>query len=203
MESKIDYELSDSHLVSLIRENNEDAKDFLYEKYSPMIHKEVNRVKKIGLSLGIELADLSQEAMLAFSNAINNYNENEDAKFITFATLCVRRKLINYIAKYSSNKNKIFKDSIPLDSNYYSSNLSLVDTLKDGKEKDPLSKVMTTELVEEINNDIKQLSDNEKMALKYSLDGLNIEDIANLMNMTSKQIYNLIYRARQKLKNKL
>ena len=90
-----DYEITDSELIQKINDNNEDAKDYLYERYSNLIHKEVNRVRKLGKDKGIEYSDLLQEAMLAFSEAINRYDDTNNVKFITFATLCIRRKLIN------------------------------------------------------------------------------------------------------------
>ena len=84
MESKIDYTVNDSELVLFVRENVDDeAKDFLYDKYTPLIHKEINRVKKRAIALGVEMADLSQEAMLAFSHAINNFNEQDHKKKVS------------------------------------------------------------------------------------------------------------------------
>ena len=175
MVSKIDYELNDAKLINSIRENNDEAKDYLYTKYSPLIHKEINRVRPQAYVLGIDLSDLSQEAMLAFTNAINSYDENANVKFITFATLCIRRKLLNMLAKYSTNKNMAMKTSIPLDSNIEDSNSTLIDFLKDSDEKDPL--------------------------IQQSIQGKSVEEISKILNMTPKQIYNLIYRARGKIKS--
>lgn len=199
MELKTDQELSDSQLLFLIRESNEDAKDFLYEKYSPMIHKEINRVKNIAYTLGIDYADLSQEAMLGFSNAINYYNEDEPVKFLTFAILCVRRKLYNLFKKHTTNKNSFLKATLTEREN--EDNLSYIENLSDLIGYEPLNKMITEESIEETVRLIKEkLSDNEKKALLYNLEGKTVEETAKKMKMTSKQIYNLLYRARQKLK---
>lgn len=201
MESKIDYEISDSNLVISVRENNDDAKDYLYEKYSPLIHKEINRYKKKASILEIEFADLSQEAMLAFSHAINNYNEEEEVKFITFATLCIRRRLSNFVAKYTTNKNKIMTSSVALDAVMDDEKTSLVDQLKSVRFDDPLRKMINSETLSEVKKTIdEELSENEKIALGYDLDGRSSVEIADLMHMNTKQIYNLIHRARTKIK---
>ncbi len=202
MVSKIDYELNDAKLINSIRENNDEAKDYLYTKYSPLIHKEINRVRPQAYVLGIDLSDLSQEAMLAFTNAINSYDENANVKFITFATLCIRRKLLNMLAKYSTNKNMAMKTSIPLDSNIEDSNSTLIDFLKDSDEKDPLNHMITNESIDEINKVIlEKLSENERIAFQQSIQGKSVEEISKILNMTPKQIYNLIYRARGKIKS--
>ncbi len=201
MELKTNYEIGDSELVYLVSENSDEAKDFLYEKYSPMIHKEINRVKKLAYTLGIDMADLTQEAMLAFSTAINNYNDEEETKFLTFATLCVRRKLQNYLDKYSTNKVKTYNSSVALDVEIGDKGEHLVDYLKDAEGRAPLNKLINEESLVKINKSIKEkLSENERLALGYALIGMEVPDIAEKMGKTQKGVYNLIYRARQKLK---
>lgn len=201
MELRIKEYLSDDELILYVRENDEDAKDLLYEKFSPLIHKEVNRVKKRALFLGIDFADLTQEAMLAFSHAINNYKEDEEVKFITFATICIRRKLSNYMAKYDTNKNRSFSSSIPLDAKIDDSNNALVEQIESTDTVDPLKMVITDETLHEVETTIRNcLSKNERMVLQYDLEGKSVKEISRLTGMTTKQIYNLIHRARSKIK---
>lgn len=200
MESKTEYSFGDDELIFQVRENNEEAKDCIYEKYSPLIHKEINRVKRRAFALGVDAADLSQEAMLAFSHAINNFKEDEEAKFITFATLCIRRRLSNFIGKYDTNKSKIMATSIHLDESKYN-NLSLLDQIEEIISTDPLNKMINYETLNEVKKAIEEnLSDNERLALKYDTMGKSAKEIADIMGMSTKQIYNLIHRARTKLK---
>lgn len=201
MGSKIEYNLSDSELVLFIREENEFAKEKLYEKYRPLIFKEIGKFKKRADFLGIEEADLSQEAMLAFSHAINNFKDDGEAKFITFATICIQRRLSNFVSKYDTNKRKAFCSSVALDAPIDDTSTTLIDQLEDFRSNDPLSKVLNTESLDEALKVINEkLSENERMALKYDLEGKTVEEIAKMMNMNSKQIYNLVHRARTKIK---
>ena len=200
MASKIDYELNDSKLVFLVNEKNEDAKDFLFHKYNPLIHKEINRVKKIAYDVGIDMADLSQEAMLAFSDAINRYSDDEEAKFITFATICIRRKLSNYIRKHLTGKSTAEKKALALD--WVNINrVAFLDNLKDSDSKEPLNRLISDETLGEMNKKFEEkLNENEKTVLLYILDGKTITEVSVLLGLTSKQVYNLLYRARTKLK---
>lgn len=201
MASKTEYEINDSELLMFVQENHEEAKDYLYEKFSPLIHKEINRVRKRAYALGVDFSDLSQEAMLAFSHAINGYNDEEESKFMTFAVLCIRRRLANYISKFDTAKSKSLASSLAIDATVDESLNTVADLIEEPVSTDPLKKVITNETLGEVKERIEsKLSDNEKLALEYDLDGKSIEEIATLMEMSQKQIYNLIYRARYKIK---
>lgn len=200
MELKTNHEYGDSELIMLLREENDEVKDYLYTKYSPLIHKELNRVKKRSFALGIDFADLSQEAMLAFSHAINNFNEETEVKFITFATLCIRRKLSNYINKFDTNKNKVLSNSISLDVQIDDAD-SYVDNIPAADITNPLNQIINDETLKDINYVIKNsLSENERMVLQYDVMGKSASEIAELLGMNTKQVYNLIHRARTKLR---
>lgn len=203
MELKTEYEINDSELVWHIRENaNDDAKDSLYEKYTPLIYKEIYRVKKRAMALGVELADLSQEAMLAFSYAINSFDEDADVKFVTYTTVVIRRKLANYLNKFETKKNKTMVEAVSMDAPVDDENQSaFVETMEESVSTDPLRKMITNETLIEVNKAIKEkLSKNEKIVLQFDLDGKTIPEIVEMTGMSSKQIYNLIHRARSKLK---
>lgn len=197
MELKTDNDLE---LVLLVQENNQDAKDYLYQKYSALIHSEINRFKKKALALDVDFSDLSQEAMLAFSHAINSFKDDSETKFITFATICIRRRLSNFIAKFETNKNKVFSTSIALDE-VVEDGKAVLDLIEDENYTDPLRQIINSETLKEVNKMIGEiLSTNEKKVLSYDLEGKNINEIAELMNMSSKQVYNLLHRARNKVK---
>ena len=153
MELKTEYEINDSELVWHIRENaNDDAKDSLYEKYTPLIYKEIYRVKKRAMALGVELADLSQEAMLAFSYAINSFDEDADVKFVTYTTVVIRRKLANYLNKFETKKNKTMVEAVSMDAPVDDENQSaFVETMEESVSTYPLRKMITNETLIEVN----------------------------------------------------
>lgn len=197
MELKTDNDLE---LVLLVQENNQDAKDYLYQKYSALIHSEIKKFKKKAIALDVDLSDLSQEAMLAFSHAINSFKDDSETKFITFATICIKRRLANFIAKFETNKNKIMSSSLALDDEVEDGR-AVLDLIEDESFPDPLRQMINSETLKEVNKIIGEiLSDNEKKVLSYDLEGKNVDEIAKIMNMSSKQVYNLLHRARSKVK---
>ena len=70
-------EYNDFELVSLIRENNEEAREILYNKYKPIIvKKSTDQIYKLG-SYGMEINDLIQEGYIGLDNAINLDDDKE------------------------------------------------------------------------------------------------------------------------------
>lgn len=185
-------EYNDFELVSLIRENNEEAREILYNKYKPIIvKKSTDQIYKLG-SYGMEINDLIQEGYIGLDNAINCFNEKENTSFYTFALLCIDRQIITYIKKNTNNKAMVLNDAINLD---------------DGKEylfrdnTDIEGSFINKEDVKEFINLIcDSLSDIEKKVFSLKLEGYDIGEIANLLNKDTKVIYNTLHRIKYKIK---
>lgn len=185
-------EYNDFELVSLIRENNEEAREILYNKYKPIIvKKSTDQIYKLG-SYGMEINDLIQEGYIGLDNAINCFNEKENTSFYTFALLCIDRQIITYIKKNTNNKAMVLNDAINLD---------------DGKEylfRDNTdiegSFINKEDAKEFINLICDSLSDIEKKVLSLKLEGYDIGEIANLLNKDTKVIYNTLHRIKYKIK---
>lgn len=185
-------EYNDFELVSLIRENNEEAREILYNKYKPIIvKKSTDQIYNLG-SYGMEINDLIQEGYIGLDNAINCFNEKENTSFYTFALLCIDRQIITYIKKNTNNKAMILNDAINLD---------------DGKEylfRDNTdiegSFINKEDAKEFINLICDSLSDIEKKVFSLKLEGYDIGEIANLLNKDTKVIYNTLHRIKYKIK---
>ncbi len=185
-------EYNDFELVSLIRENNEEAREILYNKYKPIIvKKSTDQIYKLG-SYGMEINDLIQEGYIGLDNAINCFNEKENTSFYTFALLCIDRQIITCIKKNTNNKAMVLNDAINLD---------------DGKEylfRDNTdiegSFINKEDAKEFINLICDSLSDIEKKVFSLKLEGYDIGEIANLLNKDTKVIYNTLHRIKYKIK---
>ena len=176
----------------MIRENNEEAREILYNKYKPIIvKKSTDQIYKLG-SYGMEINDLIQEGYIGLDNAINCFNEKENTSFYTFALLCIDRQIITYIKKNTNNKAMVLNDAINLD---------------DGKEylfRDNTdiegSFINKEDAKEFINLICDSLSDIEKKVFSLKLEGYDIGEIANLLNKDTKVIYNTLHRIKYKIK---
>ena len=106
---------NDYELVALAREGNEDAINIIYQKYKPLIINKSKDAIYIVSHHGIEISDIMQEGYIALEEAIQNFSENDNSSFYTFAMLCIDRNIINFIRKNTKSRNRLLNDASPID----------------------------------------------------------------------------------------
>lgn len=191
-------EYPDSELTYLLNDNNEIAQDILYEKYKFIITAVLNKYRRVFLALNIDIEEIKQEANLAFSYAIHNYDENKNASLNTFITLCVERKVRTIIKSKETNKSKIQSEIVSLNNN---EDINLEDIIGDEK-YEPLKTIQNKDMLKYINNEVKKLlSNNELDVYNLLIQGYDYHEIAIYLNKTTKQIDNTIQRIRKKLEH--
>ncbi len=190
-------EYPDEELLYLIGENNEDAKDILYEKYKYIIEVVYSKYRKAGHALGIDYSDLYQEALLGFSDAIAKYRDDKSTKMSTFITLCVDRRLQVALNKAGRLKNKILNGTISIDGEYGPDGSSLGEIIKDDVHNDPLDDIVEKELNVLIKD---SLSKAEQEVYKLMIRGYSYSEIAQLLDKPTKSIDNTIQRIKAKIR---
>ncbi len=189
-------EYPDNELTYLLNDNNEIAQDLLYEKYNYIIKSILNKYRRVFLALNIDLEEARQEANLAFSYAIYNYNEDRDTSLNTFVTLCVERRIRAVIKSKETMKSKVQSETISLNSDNF-----LENTIADFQ-YEPSKRIENIDMLKYINSKVKDLlSDKEKEVYNLLLQGMDYQEIAINLNKTPKQVDNTIQRIRIKLKN--
>ena len=95
-----DYEaLSDEELVRLFKEGVQDVFGELAVRYILVI-----RNKSGGLyNMGIEAEDLFQEGLIALHTAVMTYRNGDGASFYTYASKCIRNRLVSAVRTVNSN----------------------------------------------------------------------------------------------------
>lgn len=198
----MDYNnLSDSELFMLVSEENEDAKDILFEKYKYIIEIIVKKYYYVASRMGVEYKELYSEALVGFSDALANFQDDKDASLATFISLCVNRRVQKILAKASTIKNKIIQESYSLDHVYEQFGIPLVDMISDNNENDPLNNMAKKEAYEELLTAIKEtLSDAEYEVYTLMVNNMDYNTIALILNKTPKQIDNTMQRIKNKVK---
>jgi len=192
-------EYPDNELSYYLHDNNEEAIDLIYDKYKYIIDVLLNKYKRVFYALNIDIEDVRQEANLAFSYAIYNYDEKKDASLNTFITLCVDRKIKSVIKKYETVKSKVFSETISYDNT--TNNISLENIIGDDT-YEPLKKLENIDTIEYIDNSVKKILSKGELEVYYLMkDGINYKEIADILGKSPKQVDNTIQRIRYKLKN--
>lgn len=193
-------EYTDEQLIDLVHENSEDAKSVLFDRYKDKIDYLIRKYTIVAKTLGIDIKDLNQEALVGFTDAILNYIPGKEASLSTYICLCVERKIKKACIKASTSKHQAMKDTLSLDYTYDDINIPLKELIED-VDSDPLIKITEQERYEELLEKIRaSLTDNELPVFELMILGLGYKDIAEVLDKESKQIDNAIQRIKGKIK---
>lgn len=199
MVSILDKKLADNELLYLIQEKNEEAGDLLFERYKHIIDISINKYLRSAYALNVDIEELKQEAMLGYVDAIHSYNDNMNMKLSSFISLCVERRLQNIIRKNNTGKIKMLKEAYSLD-NEIGEDLTLADVVGDNRNNPEVIKE-EKESVKKLREKIDStLSNSEKEVLELMLNDYSSEEIASILSVDIKRVYNATARIRMKLK---
>ncbi|MCM1364124.1 MAG: sigma-70 family RNA polymerase sigma factor [Faecalibacterium sp.] len=185
----VDYSsYTDEQLVSLCRENCKDAWNELCLRYVSVTCAEAFKFK----GCEIETEDLMQEGMFGFLSAVHSFNENGAASFKTYASTCIRNKIINAV------KSARRKKQIPFNSRFsLEDDCNIADTAMSPEEL-VISKNTADQIFAAI---YEKLSEKEAVVFKMYLLGDTYEKIAEKLSMSTKAVDGALQRARKKLRN--
>ena len=140
--------------------------------------------------------------MIAFSSAINTFDEKKDALFFTYAKTCVERRLYSLIKSSSRNKYQLLNESFSVD--LLADDAKSLENLLEDSASDPENRLMENENIKEIIKNIeKSLTDVECEVFELKISGFNYKEIAEILDKDSKAIDNAIRRIKIKAKNYL
>ena len=190
--------MNDYELIYLAQEENEIAKELLYKKYAKiinmLIYKKYPKIKK----LNIDTKDMYSISLTALNDAINFYNQNQNATFATYLTVVINNSINKYIKKYSSKKEQCINKALSLDFVY--SNQEFLNFILDYKNNPDYCISNQDEIKYLTQKAQKNLSIFEYEVYLLLLQNLNYRQIAKLLGKNPKQIDNAIQRIRRKIK---
>lgn len=188
--------MPEAGLIKRAQKGDEDALSEIFREYRGAISYSSRRY----FLKGGEREDIVQEGMIGLLRAIKAYDDTRAASFNTFATLCIRRQMINAIQTSYSSKNKIFNEAgsnfleVGEEDIYYSRrslNYYSPEEIFLGKEKvGELKKYME-----------RNLSKMEREVFDYMLVGDTYVEISERTGRSIKTIDNTIQRVRKKVKS--
>lgn len=183
-------ELKDEQLVTLSQNNDRQAVSELSLRYSKVSFG----IASTFTSNSEECADLSQEGMIGFLSAVYSYSENGKASFLTYASHCIRNKILSALRKDTSNRR--IPDSLLISLEQISDTSVDPDTPEQLLISENNAKLIVS-FIEEC------LSEQERTVLTLYLSGISYAVIAEKLNLSSKAVDSTLQRARKKLREKL
>ena len=162
----------------------------------------MRKYHNLAIKFGVDISEFEQEAYYAFSDALNSYRFDKNAKLQTFISLCIDRRLRKIIKRYSGEKAKLLNNTFSLDYDYNEDGTTLKDLISDNEQNDPLNNLTNEENYNELLKKIKeQLSDSEYEVFNYVINDFDYQTIALIINKSPKQIDNTIQRIKHKIRD--
>ena len=177
-------EYSDEELCLLSVSGDRDAEEILVKRYLRMVRV----CARPYFLAGGDSEDLIQEATFGLLKAIREFAPGHDAKFKTFAEVCIRNRILSAVATASRSKHAPLNDSVPFDSPML------------GIEASPEELYISREEeAERLTKLDQKLSPLERKILELFLHGLSYQEISEQVGRPTKSVDNAIQRIRRKV----
>lgn len=196
-----DYkDLNDYELMYMVEENSEDAKEMMYEKYRPMIHKYAKRYYSGCRNCGLEIEDFIQEGYYGVFCAYKTYNQKKDALFYTYVDLCVRSKMYNLVTRNTSLKHRVLNTSISLNKPFdVEKGIDLLDMTYDKNQLLPEDEIIIREQIERFKRFLYAQKIEDASILELYYNGFSYSDIGKLLERKKQGIIAVINRLKKRL----
>lgn len=188
----------------MVSENDESAKDLIYDKYKPIIISMACKYSKIGKGLGLELDDFIQEGYFGLFQALSNYSDNKDCLFYTYALRSISSKMHNLCVVNNTKKKQALNNSISLNTTVNDEgDSSLLELIEDKKSPNPWFMLDNYDLYKALRDNIYNAPLIEGAILELKLNGFSIASISELLGETRHFVSNTLVKIKSRLKNSL
>lgn len=190
--------LSDEELISYAQEGNNDALEYVINKYKNFVR---SRARSYFL-IGADREDIIQEGMIGLYKAIRDFDAGKQSSFRAFAELCITRQIITAIKTATRQKHIPLNSYVSLNKPVFDedSDKTLLDILGQGKMVDPEEMLINREDYAGMETRIGELlSSLEWEVLSLYLDGKSYQEIAEELDKQIKSIDNALQRVKRKL----
>jgi len=190
-------QMSDEDVIAMIRQGHRDGTAYLLNKYKSTVRKKARGM----FLIGGETEDLIQEGMIGLFEAIQNYDDQKEMNFHSFAELCVTRQLCTAVKASQRKKHGPLNSYVSLYSEMVSGTdenmVRLADVLPAEKSAEELFiDKENAELTEQQLT--KRLSKFENRVLELYLSGTGYTRIAEILEKDQKSVDNALQRIKTK-----
>lgn len=191
---------NDEELLYLSRQGCLIAYQALIEEYYQLIQI-ILRKMRIHQTKYVDENDVIQLAIINCIQAFDSYRPDRNAKLKTFMSWVIRHSIISTMKKATNDHNRYYAFSLDA-SPTYATNMSYEEVIADKKEDyQPREVLFVKETKAEYEGYVKDnCSLLEKDVMGYRLEGYSNQDIAKVLQVDIKSIYNAVYRLQKKLR---
>lgn len=189
-------------LIYLARSNDPVALRSLYAYYDALVNTVMRKMKYIS-SMSLEAQDLLQVGMITFDKVFWSYREDLDTTFEVYARSCIIKKMQSLLKKQYTFFTRYEKKAISLDRIVnYDDSRTYGELIADQRVEYSPQKAQDLEKVWEFVYAIIQneTSERDQKIFHLVLLGYPEKEVALMLNISIKCVYNSVYRVMSKLR---
>lgn len=191
-------EKSDEAIIQSIRNGDEQAQEYILNKYKPLVKAK----SRAYFLIGADREDIIQEGMIGLYKAIRDYRREKNTSFRSFAELCINRQIITAIKAATRQKHLPLNSYVSLNKPVFDNDLenTYIDMIKEESVLNPETVLIGQENKNFIEAQImKRLSPFETRVLFLYLQGRSYFEISKILTKTEKSIDNALQRIKRKV----
>lgn len=189
-------------LIYLARSNDPVAMRCLYAYYDALVNTVMRKMKYIS-SMSLEAQDLLQVGLITFDKVFWSYREDLDTTFEVYARSCIIKKMQSLLKKQYTFFTRYEKKAISLDRIVnYDDSRTYGELIADQRVEYSPQKAEDLEKVWELVYAIIQneTSERDQKIFHLVLLGYPEKEVALMLNISIKCVYNSVYRVMSKLR---
>lgn len=188
--------------IYLARSNDPVALRSLYVYYDALVNTVMRKMKYIS-SMSLEAQDLLQVGLITFDKVFWSYREDLDTTFEVYARSCIIKKMQSLLKKQYTFFTRYEKKAISLDRIVnYDDSRTYGELIADQRVEYSPQKAQDLEKVWELVYAIIQneTSERDQKIFHLVLLGYPEKEVALMLNISIKCVYNSVYRVMSKLR---
>ena len=189
-------------LIYLARSNDPVALRSLYVYYDALVNTVMRKMKYIS-SMSLEAQDLLQVGLITFDKVFWSYREDLDTTFEVYARSCIIKKMQSLLKKQYTFFTRYEKKAISLDRIVnYDDSRTYGELIADQRVEYSPQKAQDLEKVWELvyANIQNETSERDQKIFHLVLLGYPEKEVALMLNISIKCVYNSVYRVMSKLR---
>ena len=189
---------NDDELIYMIHQGSGIARDLLFSKYFSIISLMVSKLVFNPAYFKVDHQDLINNAIVAFNNGINSYRP-ENGYFYSYVRILVFTETKGYMRRFLIKQ----QDLVELSYDHYTNeenDLSLLNVIPSNDfYSSPSDFYILKEGIERFANS-PNLTPIEKRIFMLKNEGYSYLEIANLHDLTTKDVDNIVQKVRREIK---
>ena len=186
--------LTDNQLAAAAQQGDALAEGALVKRYADF----AEGISRSYFLVGGDTDDVRQIALSALLEAVRSFDPSRGAEFKTYASTCIRNRLLDAVRSAGANKNSALNNSVSLDDETEYGGVAPGELVS--PELSPEQQYIAKEAEEAFFEALREvLGEQDLSVIKLYLACVPYKEISKKLGISAKKVDNTVYNAKKKI----